>query len=97
MVHEVFLPRVHNETLLHMSLYVGAFESFKVMLTPCEWTIPLGVPVVPEENITTSGVSKGTCSNFNSQPMARARNSSKVTLKTSQQRLSGKKIFACAR
>lgn len=26
--------------------------------------MPFGVPVVPEENITTSGVLKGTCSNL---------------------------------
>lgn len=28
--------------------------------------MPLGVPVVPEENITTRGVLKATCSNFSS-------------------------------
>ena len=30
--------------------------------------MPLGVPVVPEENMMTNGVLKGTCSNSNIAP-----------------------------
>lgn len=50
------------------------------VLTPCEWTIPFGVPVVPDENITTNGVWKGTWVNVNFLPVPRARKSSKDVL-----------------
>lgn len=54
--------------------------SVDAVLTPCECTIPLGVPVVPEENMMTKGVWKGTWANVSVLPVPRARKSSKDVL-----------------
>ena len=37
-------------------------------LTPAEWTIHLGVPVVPEEYMMNRGWLNGSCSNATSEP-----------------------------
>ena len=49
-------------------------------LTPTEWTMHLGVPVVPDENMMNKGWLKGTCSNFNEEPSNPLMKSSNRTL-----------------
>src|SRR4051794_21865789 len=52
--------------------------------TPCECTIPLGTPVVPDENMTTAGLWNGSCSCANRAPVSRRTKSSKDVLDVPQ-------------
>ena len=43
-------------------------ERERYTLTPAEWTMHLGVPVVPDEYMMNRGWLKGSCSNCSSEP-----------------------------
>lgn len=53
----MFFYSIDHEALV-LSVVNSSF--IEMVRTPCEWTIPLGVPVVPDENMTMKGVLNGT-------------------------------------
>lgn len=66
-VKQMFFDAVEGEALDRCQL--KRIRRQNTLRTPCECTMPLGVPVVPDENITTSGVLNGNCSNSSFDPV----------------------------